>query len=68
RINREDNITTIVNLHFIDMAMEYADRIIGMRAGEVVFDGPASSVTEKTFEEIYGRKIKEDDVLGGAEE
>ncbi|WP_407270223.1 phosphonate ABC transporter ATP-binding protein [Radiobacillus sp. PE A8.2] len=64
RINREDNITTIVNLHFIDMAMEYADRIIGMRAGEIVFDGPASSVTEKTFEEIYGRPIKEDDKRG----
>lgn len=68
RINREDNMTIIVNLHFIDMAMEYADRIIGMRAGEVVFDGPASEVSEKTFEEIYGRPIKEDDMRGGVEE
>jgi phosphonate transport system ATP-binding protein len=68
RINREDKITTLVNLHFIDMAMEYADRIIGMRAGEVVYDGPVNTVTEKTFEEIYGRKIKEDDMLGGADE
>jgi phosphonate transport system ATP-binding protein len=68
RINREDKITTIVNLHFIDMAMEYADRIIGMRAGEVVFDGPASEVTEQTFEEIYGRKIKEDDLRGNLDE
>ncbi|GAA0383158.1 phosphonate ABC transporter ATP-binding protein [Bacillus horti] len=68
RINKEDNMTTIVNLHFIDMAMEYADRIIGMRAGEVVYDGPASAVTEKTFEEIYGRPIKEDDIRGGVEE
>lgn len=65
KINKEDHITTIVNLHFIDMAMEYADRIIGMRAGEVVFDGPASSVTTQTFEEIYGRKIREDDLVGG---
>ena len=65
QINKEDNITTIVNLHFIDMAMEFADRIIGMRAGEVVFDGPASTVTEKTFEEIYGRAIREDDLVGG---
>lgn len=67
RINKEDKITTIVNLHFIDMAMEYADRIIGMRAGEVVFDGPVSEVTEKTFEEIYGRAIREDDLRGGQE-
>jgi phosphonate transport system ATP-binding protein len=68
KINKEDNITTIVNLHFIDMAMEYADRIIGMRAGEVVFDGPVSEVNEKTFEEIYGRSIREDDLRGGADE
>lgn len=67
RINQEDNITTIVNLHFIDMAMEYADRIIGMRAGEIVFDGPASEVTEKTFEEIYGRSIREEDLRGRKE-
>ncbi len=68
KINQEDGITTIVNLHFIDMAMEYADRIIGMRAGEVVFDGPASEVSEKTFEEIYGRSIREDDLVGNVDE
>ncbi|OLO40570.1 phosphonate ABC transporter ATP-binding protein [Alkalihalophilus pseudofirmus] len=68
KVNKEDSITTIVNLHFIDMAMEYADRIIGMRAGEVVFDGPASEVSEQTFEEIYGRKIREDDLVGGQED
>ncbi|MFD2655013.1 phosphonate ABC transporter ATP-binding protein [Gracilibacillus thailandensis] len=68
QINREDKITTIVNLHFIDMAMEYADRIIGMRAGEVVFDGPASEVTEQTFEEIYGRSIRDEDRRGGVED
>ncbi|MFS0861813.1 phosphonate ABC transporter ATP-binding protein [Fredinandcohnia sp. 179-A 10B2 NHS] len=67
RINKDLGITTIVNLHFIDMAMEYADRIIGMRAGEIVFDGPASTVTEKTFEEIYGRPIKDDDIRGSVE-
>ena len=68
KINKEDNITTVVNLHFIDMAMEYADRIIGMRAGEIVFDGPASEVSESTFEEIYGRKIREDDLVGGQDD
>lgn len=67
KINKEDGITTIVNLHFIDMAMEYADRIIGMRGGEIVFDGPASEVSEKTFEEIYGRSIREEDKIGGAD-
>lgn len=64
RVSKEDNLTTLVNLHFIDMAMEYADRIIGMRSGEVVFDGPASEVTEETFEQIYDRPIREDDIRG----
>ncbi|TMW70451.1 phosphonate ABC transporter ATP-binding protein [Alteribacter natronophilus] len=68
RISREDNLTTLVNLHFIDMAQEFADRIIGLRDGEVVFDGPVSEVSDKTFEEIYGRPIKEDDLLGGDED
>lgn len=57
KINQEDNITTIVNLHFIDIAMEYADRIIGMRDGKIVYDGPVSEVNEKTFEEIYGQNF-----------
>lgn len=67
KISKEENLTTIVNLHFIDMAQEYADRIIGLRDGEIVFDGPVSEVKEETFEEIYGRPIKEDDLLGGAD-
>lgn len=66
RINREDGITTLVNLHFIDMAQEYADRIIGLREGRLVFDGKASEVTPSTFEEIYGRAIRPDDLRGAA--
>ncbi|WP_078395117.1 phosphonate ABC transporter ATP-binding protein [Shouchella patagoniensis] len=64
RINQEDKITTIVNLHFIDLAREYATRIIGLRAGEVVFDGPVSEATDEKFSEIYGRPIQEDELLG----
>lgn len=66
RINREDGITTLVNLHFIDMAQEYADRIIGLREGRLVFDGKASDVTTATFEDIYGRAIRPDDLRGAA--
>ena len=64
RINRELGITTIVNLHFIDIAREYATRIIGVRAGEVVYDGPTSEATDAVFSDIYGREIKEDELLG----
>lgn len=63
RINRELGITTLVNLHFLDLAREYGDRIIGLHFGELVYDGSARTVTDKDFEEIYGRKVREDDVL-----
>ncbi|MDF1521720.1 MAG: phosphonate ABC transporter ATP-binding protein [Trueperaceae bacterium] len=66
RIAREDGITTIVNLHFIDMAREYADRIVGMRDGLVVFDGTPAEATDRAFEDIYGRPIDEDEDLRGA--
>ncbi|MEK8132394.1 phosphonate ABC transporter ATP-binding protein [Paenibacillus filicis] len=64
RINQDLGITTIVNLHFIDLAREYATRIIGLRAGEVVFDGPVEEATDEKFSEIYGRAIKKDELLG----
>ena len=42
RINKEMNITVIMNIHHVELALEYADRIIGIRKGEVVFDGKSS--------------------------
>jgi len=63
RINRELGITTLVNLHFLDLAREYADRIIGLRSGELVFDGHGSEADEAVFEQIYGRSLTADDVL-----
>ncbi|MFZ4451168.1 phosphonate ABC transporter ATP-binding protein [Salibacterium aidingense] len=64
RINRELNMTMIVNLHFIDVARKYATRIIGLREGEVVFDGPVEEATDEVFSDIYGRPIDEDEMLG----
>jgi phosphonate transport system ATP-binding protein len=64
RINQELGITTIVNLHFVDLAREYATRIIGVRAGEIVFDGPVEEATDEVFGEIYGRAIEDDELLG----
>ena len=60
RINQELGITTVVNLHDIDLARDYATRIIGMRAGEVVFDGPVSEATDDTFMGIYGSTLREE--------
>lgn len=66
RINKEMGITTVVNLHFIDLAREYATRIIGIRAGELVFDGPVEDATDQVLAAIYGRPVSEEERLGGA--
>ena len=65
RINSELGITVLTNLHLMDLAREYAGRMIGLRAGEIVYDGPAVSATDADFAEIYGRSVRDDDVLGG---
>ncbi len=67
RINEDLGMTMIVNLHFVDLAREYATRIIGIRAGEIVYDGPVEEATDEVFSEIYGRQIQEDELLGEAE-
>ena len=64
KINEELGITILINLHFVDLALEYGTRIIGLRAGELVFDCPASEATEEVFNDIYGRKLKDDEKLG----
>lgn len=63
-LSREENLLTLVNLHFIDMAQEYADRVIGLRAGSVVYDGPGKDMSEADFERIYNRRIRPDDLRG----
>ena len=58
RINKEMNISVLINIHHVDLALEYADRVIGVRAGEVVYDGPASKVTQEVLDQIYcGQEI-----------
>jgi len=64
RINRELNITTIVNLHFLDLAKVYGERIIGMRNGELVYDGTGAQADERVFRDIYGRSLTADDMMG----
>ncbi|MDQ3544193.1 MAG: phosphonate ABC transporter ATP-binding protein [Actinomycetota bacterium] len=63
QINRELGITTIVNLHFLDLATAYADRIIGLRSGELVFDGSGAEADATVFENIYGRSLTADDTM-----
>ncbi|UJQ94536.1 phosphonate ABC transporter ATP-binding protein [Mariluticola halotolerans] len=54
RINEEEGITVITNLHTLDTARAYCERIIGMQAGKVVFDGAPDALTEDAARSIYG--------------
>lgn len=53
KINRDQNITVIVNIHVLSLAKKYAKRIIAFRQGEVAFDGPPSGLTDEEVERIY---------------
>ncbi|NLE69400.1 MAG: phosphonate ABC transporter ATP-binding protein [Clostridiales bacterium] len=54
QINQDLNIAILLNIHHVDLALDYADRVIGIRAGEIVFDGPSADVTQEILDEIYG--------------
>jgi phosphonate transport system ATP-binding protein len=53
-INRAEGITVITNLHTLDTARAYCERVIGMSQGRVVFDGPADELTAEAVHLIYG--------------
>ncbi len=63
RINRELGITTLINLHFLDLARAYGKRLIGLRDGELVYDGDIADVDDEVFRGIYGRAITPEDLL-----
>ena len=56
RINRDMNITVIINIHHVGLALQYASRVIGIREGKIVYDGPSSQVTQQILDGIYQGK------------
>ncbi|WP_407165876.1 phosphonate ABC transporter ATP-binding protein [Bradyrhizobium sp. ORS 111] len=64
RINKHFGITVLCNLHSLDLARTYCDRLIGMAAGRVVFDGQPSTLTDHIARELYD--LEANDVIGGA--
>lgn len=54
RVSRQRGICCIVNLHQVDFALEFSDRIVGLHAGEKVFDGVPASCTTEVIRDIYG--------------
>ncbi len=54
RVNRDFGITVLTNLHSIELAKRYCDRLIGMKAGKIVFDGTPRDLTDTVVRELYG--------------
>jgi phosphonate transport system ATP-binding protein len=61
-INRHLGITVICNLHSLDVARNYCDRLVGLANGRVVFDGVPSELTDRVSRDLYG--LESDDVVG----
>jgi len=60
RINKEMGISILLNIHHVELAIEYADRIIGIRAGKIVYDGPSKEVDQTVLDSIYGEAAKQE--------
>jgi phosphonate transport system ATP-binding protein len=63
RINKSENITVVVNMHHVDLALKYANRVIGINNGEIIYDGPAGNITEDLLKKIYGRELTDEDIM-----
>ena len=53
KINKEFNITIVCNLHQVDLAMKYSDRILGLSEGQIMFDQIPSNIEKKNIKQIY---------------
>ncbi|MBC7250651.1 MAG: phosphonate ABC transporter ATP-binding protein [Anaerolineae bacterium] len=58
QLNREDGITVICSLHFLDLVRRYATHVVGLKDGQVVFQGLPEEITDQRFKEIYGEEAE----------
>jgi phosphonate transport system ATP-binding protein len=59
RLNKEDHITVLCSLHYLDLVQKYATQVIGLRAGRLVWQGNGDDVrrmTDAEFKEVYGEE------------
>ncbi|NUQ37707.1 MAG: phosphonate ABC transporter ATP-binding protein [Caldilineales bacterium] len=55
QINQEDKATVLCSLHFLDLVHRYADRVIALNEGKLVFEGHPRQIDDAKFKEIYGK-------------
>jgi len=58
-LNRDDKITILCSLHFLDLVHRYASRVIALKDGRLVFDGPPHEIDRARFKEIYGDEAED---------
>jgi phosphonate transport system ATP-binding protein len=58
-LNREQGMTLLVSLHHVGLARRYCDRVVALRHGELVFDGPTSALTLPFLQSLYGTASEE---------
>ena len=58
-LNKKDKITIICSLHFLSLARRYGTRVVGLKDGEIVFDGTPKEIDKKRFKKIYGEDAEE---------
>jgi len=55
KINQEDGVTVICSLHFLDLVHRYADRVVALNEGKLMFDGLPQEIDDAKFKDIYGK-------------
>ncbi len=58
KINKEDGVTVLCSLHFLDLVHRYADRAVALNEGRLVYDGPPEGIDDKKFKDIYGKEAE----------
>ena len=58
KLNKEDGVTILCSLHFLDLVHEYADRAIALNQGQLMFDGAPKEIDDARFRNIYGQEAK----------
>jgi phosphonate transport system ATP-binding protein len=53
RVAREDKVLTLINIHQVELARQFADRIVGLAQGVIVFDGPPAQLTDDVMDRVY---------------
>ncbi|HLF26995.1 MAG TPA: phosphonate ABC transporter ATP-binding protein [Anaerolineae bacterium] len=58
QINEQDGVTVLCSLHFLDLVHRYADRVIALNEGRLMFDGLPREIDDQKFKDIYGKEAE----------